>query len=164
LATKRLVGTFCPFSSGISPFGWNSNAREQQHSSVRRITILNTSTPISNLVFFDTDVQLAAFCKKNNITYTRYVDDLTFSSQQNFGHLIRDILLIISANYFKVNHRKTDYAPYQLITGIQIFLYKIDGSDKIIEKAKEELLNDRPTKSVNIYLNNIRKTNKKKGK
>ncbi|MDO6434799.1 reverse transcriptase family protein [Flavitalea sp. BT771] len=121
-----------------------------------------TSNSVSNLVFFETDIQLAAFCKENNITYTRYVDDLTFSSPQNFGPLIENILLLISNNKFKVNHRKTDYARYQLITGIKIFLFKIDGSDKIIEKAKEELLNDKPIKPVNNYLHNIRKTNKKK--
>jgi hypothetical protein len=40
----------------------------------------------------------------------------------------------------------------------------MDGSDKISEKAKEELLNDKPVKPINSYLNNIRKTNKQKGK
>jgi RNA-directed DNA polymerase len=123
-----------------------------------------TSTPISNLVFFETDVQLAAFCKKHHITYTRYVDDLTFSAPHNFAPLIGELLSIIEANNFIINHRKTDYSPYQLITGIKIFLYKIDGSDKIIEKAKEELLNENPVKPVNNYLRNIRKTNTKKGK
>ena len=121
-----------------------------------------TSTAISNLVFFETDILMAKFCKENKITYTRYIDDLTFSSQQNFGHFIAAILSIISTSKFKINHRKTDYKPYQLITGIKIFLYKIDGSDKIIEKAREELLNGRPIKPVNSYLGNIRKTNKKK--
>lgn len=122
-----------------------------------------TSTTISNLVFLPTDIKLAAFCKKHNITYTRYIDDLTFSSPQNFAPLIGEILVMISGSNFMLNHRKTDYSRYQLITGIQIFLYKIDGSDKIIEKAKAELLNDKPIKPVNNYLNNIRKTNVRKG-
>lgn len=121
-----------------------------------------TSTTISNLVFLPTDIKLAAFCKKHNITYTRYLDDLTFSSPQNFGAMIGKILAMISESNFVVNHRKTDYSRYQLITGIKVFLYKIDGSDKIIEKAKEEVFNDKPTKPVNNYLNNIRKTNMKK--
>lgn len=121
-----------------------------------------TSTCISNLVFYKTDIQLAAFCTKHQIIYTRYVDDLTFSSQQNFALLIGNLLSIITARRFKISYRKTDYSPNQLITGIKIFLHKIDGSDKIIEKAKEELLSDKVMKPVNAYLSRIRKTNKTK--
>jgi RNA-directed DNA polymerase len=39
-----------------------------------------TSTSISNLVFYQTDARLAAFCKEHTITYTRYIDYLAFSS------------------------------------------------------------------------------------
>lgn len=38
-----------------------------------------TSTHISNLVFLATDKRLIDFCDKRGITYTRYIDDLTFS-------------------------------------------------------------------------------------
>jgi len=121
-----------------------------------------TSTAVSNLVFYQTDVRLAAFCNEHGITYTRYIDDLTFSSPHNFAHLVNELLSVVSTANFKINYRKTDYDPDQLITGIKIYLYKIDGSDKIIEKAREELLNDKPVKAINNYLNRIRETNMKK--
>jgi RNA-directed DNA polymerase len=65
-----------------------------------------TSTHIANLVFLDTDIQLINLCNANNITYTRYVDDLTFSSPQDFKHLLNDILNIVIVNDFKLSYRK----------------------------------------------------------
>jgi len=40
-----------------------------------------TSTHISNIIFIETDYRLLKLCEENGITYTRYIDDLTFSSQ-----------------------------------------------------------------------------------
>ena len=121
-----------------------------------------TSTHIANLVFLDTDLLLIDLCNENNITYTRYVDDLTFSSQQDFRHLLSDILKIITENSFKLNYRKTHYKGKQTITGINVFLNKIDAPDKIIEKSKEEIAERKNIKPYTNYLNNIRKTNRQK--
>lgn len=79
-----------------------------------------TSTHIANLVFLDTDL-LIDLCNKHNITYTRYVDDLTFSSQQDFQHLLTDILKIVTENNFKLSYRKTQYKGKQTITGSKCF-------------------------------------------
>ena len=43
-----------------------------------------TSTHIANLAFLPTDMEIINLCESNKITYTRYVDDLTFSSQDDF--------------------------------------------------------------------------------
>lgn len=62
---------------------------------------IRTSTYIANLVFLETDYKLIEFCKKNNIKYTRFVDDLTFSSQVDFGDKIDEILNIIKQSRLK---------------------------------------------------------------
>jgi len=119
-----------------------------------------TSTAISNLVFFETDIKLINLCTQNEIVYTRYVDDLTFSSQKDFGHLIKAIITIVSDSHFKINYRKTKYSGMQPVTGIDIFLNKIDGTEKIIEKAKRESEENSQLKPISNYLNRIRRTNK----
>ncbi|HKC67167.1 MAG TPA: reverse transcriptase family protein [Bacteroidia bacterium] len=121
-----------------------------------------TSTHIANLVFLDTDIQLISLCNANNITYTRFVDDLTFSSQQDFKHLLNEILSIVTSGGFKISYRKTQYNGKQTVTGINIFLNKIDAPEKIKQKAAMEMEAKSKLKPYTNYLNNIRKTNKKK--
>ncbi|MGL5891314.1 MAG: hypothetical protein ACRC3B_15600, partial [Bacteroidia bacterium] len=121
-------------------------------------------THIANLVFLETDKQLFELCKKNKITYTRYIDDLTFSSQQDFRTLLDDILRIITSNGFKLSHRKTKYCGNQTVTGINVFLNKIDAPVGIIEKAKNELKTNAEIKPYSNYLSHIRKTNRKTDK
>lgn len=121
-----------------------------------------TSTHISNLFFLKTDFRLLEICKKNNITYTRYVDDLTFSSSSDFKHIIEDLLNVIKSSGIKISYRKTEYQGNQLITGIKVFPHKIDAPKNIILKAELELDNHPSCKPVTNYLNQIRKTNKNK--
>lgn len=123
-----------------------------------------TSTHIANLVFLETDIKLIDLCNKHGITYTRYVDDLTFSSQQDFRHTLNDILHIVTSGSFKLSYRKTKYSGNQTITGINVFLNKIDAPEKIIEKANAEKDTKSNTKPFTNYLNNIRKTNDTKRK
>lgn len=121
-----------------------------------------TSTHIANLVFLKTDLELIQVCNKNNIVYTRYVDDLTFSSQQDFQAVLPTILEIITSNNFKLSYRKTKYKGKQTITGIDVFLNKIDAPKIIITKSQNEIEAKAENKPYTIYLNNIRKTNKVK--
>jgi len=121
-----------------------------------------TSSHIANLVFLDIDFQLLEFCKKHNIKYTRFVDDLTFSSQKDFQAFLNDILEMITNNGFKLSYRKTKYCGYQTITGIDTFLNKIDAPKKIIEKANKEEASNNVLIPYTNYVKNIRKTNKPK--
>lgn len=122
-----------------------------------------TSTHISNLVFLKTDYKLIELCKAHNITYTRYIDDLTFSSQSDFQNIIGEILDIVLQSSLKISRRKTFYNGSQTITGIKIYLNKIDAPEKIIAKVKEEDgLPDGTMKPYTNYRNNILKTNQRK--
>lgn len=121
-----------------------------------------TSTYISNIVFLKTDLILIDFCTNNNITYTRYIDDLSFSSQNNFQNHVETLLEIVKKSGFKISWRKTFYNGSQTITGIKVYLNKIDAPEKILKKVEEEklLLGNTPKPYTN-YRNNIIKTNKK---
>ena len=121
-----------------------------------------TSTHLANLVFLKTDFELIELCNRNGLTYTRYVDDLTFSSQQDFREVLNDILEIVKSNGFQLSYRKTKYKGKQNITGIDVFLLKIDAHQKIKDKSKIEIETDAKIKPFTNYLNNITKTNIKK--
>lgn len=161
ISSKRVYDTFCSLKFSPHFSHWLTNLTTWKHELPQGTP---TSTHIANLVFLETDLLLINLCNKNNITYTRYVDDLTFSSQQDFQYLLSDILRIITDNNFKLSHRKTQYKGKQTITGINVFLNKIDAPEKIIEKSKIEIAEKRDIKPLTNYLNNIRKTNRKKSK
>lgn len=120
-----------------------------------------TSPHLANLVFLDIDKSLIPFCKINNLTYTRYVDDLTFSSQQDFKSLLNNLLEIIKSSDFKISYRKTSYKGDQTVTGINVFNNFIDAPQKIIDKSHTEKQLDDKLKPYTNYLNSIRRTNKK---
>lgn len=123
-----------------------------------------TSTHISNIVFLETDFRLIEFCNRHGITYTRYVDDLTFSSQQCFKIHLQTLLEIVTDSGFKLSYRKTKYEGFQNITGIDVFNNYIDAPKKILEKTKEGIALRRDLKAYQMYVENIRKTNKQKSK
>lgn len=71
-----------------------------------------TSPTLSNIVFRQLDLRIYKYCKKFNITYTRYADDLLFSSDSNYLHkdfFIKKLKYIISSMDFKLNERKIRY-------------------------------------------------------
>ena len=73
---------------------------------------------LSNLVFLQTDRALLAFCSEKDITYTRYVDDLCFSSQTCFKEFTPQLIRIIHLNRFRINQQKTFYSTFQEITQV----------------------------------------------
>ena len=61
-----------------------------------------TSSYISNLVMRDFDEEIGSFCEKNNISYTRYSDDMTFSG--NFG--VKSVIYKVKAELKKIGIRR----------------------------------------------------------
>lgn len=71
-----------------------------------------TSPTISNIVFRQLDIRINKYCKKFNINYSRYADDLLFSSDNNFLHndfFIKKIKYILSTRGFEINKHKIRY-------------------------------------------------------
>jgi RNA-directed DNA polymerase len=100
-----------------------------------------TSTGIANLVFSKVDKILIDFCEQNHIIYSRFVDDLSFSSDKDFKPLVNQIISIITSFGFKINRRKTHYKVGPVdITGINV-------RNNCLRPTKELLLRHRHKKS-----------------
>lgn len=83
----------------------------------------STSPVISNIVTKNLDIILEEYCKSNNITYTRYADDMSFSSTAN-QIKINDITKLIEDYGFEINSEKTKVLKrgyYQTVTGLTVF-------------------------------------------
>ena len=97
-----------------------------------------TSPTISNLVFVKTGIKLIYLAEQNNLTFTTFIDDLTFSSKKDFKELIPEILEIVIADDFIISHQKTFYKTYRpSVTGVIVtnnYLY-------LTEKFKNKLSN-----------------------
>ena len=68
-----------------------------------------TSPVISNIVFKAVDEEITEICKKRKVIYSRYADDLTFSTnnKQYLIDLIKPITEIVKKHGFKINSEKT---------------------------------------------------------
>lgn len=61
-----------------------------QRNSPLRLSVGAPSSPfISNVVMYFFDIKISEFCAVNKITYTRYADDLTFSTSQT--NILKDV-------------------------------------------------------------------------
>ena len=82
-----------------------------------------TSPALSNIVMKNFDDIIGAWCKKRNISYTRYCDDLTFSADiplYNVYLKVKDMLL---KRGFEVNEEKTKFitnSSSQRVTGLTV--------------------------------------------
>jgi RNA-directed DNA polymerase len=82
-----------------------------------------TSPMLSNLLTKNLDKRIAGFARKNNIRYTRYADDLTFSGDFEEGKIINFVKTVLNAEGFEVNDKKTRVRTknqMQEVTGIVV--------------------------------------------
>ncbi len=103
-----------------------------------------TSPVVSNLVCLGLDKQLIALVKKYNLVYTRYADDLTFSSDILISpEAIADIKKVITENEFMVNERKFRLQSkfrQQTVTGIKV--NQKPNVDRLYIRSIRAILND----------------------
>lgn len=80
-----------------------------------------TSPMIANLVFVKTGKKLALFARENQIVFTSFVDDLTFSAPADFKEKIPFIIDSLVADGFKISHNKTFYKTKNpIVTGLVV--------------------------------------------
>lgn len=102
-----------------------------------------TSPIISNLICQILDQRILALCKKFRLTYTRYADDLTFSTNDNnfkkkYKEFLEELESIINHSGFKVNSKKTHFQEYngrQLVTGLSVNK-KINVKNEFYKKTR----------------------------
>ncbi|WP_313468613.1 reverse transcriptase domain-containing protein [Streptococcus parasuis] len=87
-----------------------------------------TSPIISNLICQILDYKIIELCQEYHLTYTRYADDLTFSTnEKNFDNNYQDFLdkldKLVTRSGFKINAEKTHFQEYngrQTVTGLSV--------------------------------------------
>ncbi|GEM_PF-1133775 len=98
-----------------------------------------TSCIIANLVLQNVARRLHDFARTNNLTFSCYLDDLTFSSKEDFKALSEQILNIIKDEGFFPSHRKISYRKTSCeITGI---IVKNNTLDLVPEMKREAIIN-----------------------
>lgn len=121
-----------------------------------------TSPYLSNLRMLGLDAKISNYTSSNNIRYTRYADDLTFSGNFNPHHVINDISKMIFDEGLTINPKKTRVArsnARQEVTGIivnshmqiskekrkqirqQVYYIKKFGLESHLEHIKEKRAN-----------------------
>ncbi len=108
-----------------------------------------TSPMLSNLVFRRIDQRILKYCQKFDVTYTRYADDLLFSSNnidfKNKKWFYKKIKYILQENGFKSNYSKRRMETEKLCLGgfvveqeISLSRKKLNNINKILYYFKEK--------------------------
>lgn len=104
-----------------------------------------TSPIITNMICDNLDRRLAGLARKMGLNYSRYADDITFSSMQNVyqkdGDFVKELRRIIEGQGFKINEEKTRLqkrGARQEVTGI-IVSDKVNVSQKYVRDIRNIL-------------------------
>lgn len=100
-----------------------------------------TSPMISNLVMKNFDDYIGEWCKKQEIAYTRYCDDMTFSSDKPLYHVYYKVKKILLKMGFELNESKTRFltkGSRQTVTGI-VVNKKISISNEYKRTLRQQL-------------------------
>jgi len=125
-----------------------------------------TSSYLANLVFIKIDKKIIELCEVLKITYSRFIDDLSFSSPLDFKPETLQLLDIIKNEGFQISHKKTFYKTKNAVmTGVQVGQNRLDATQEY--KTKMNSIPDEQFKSkighLNYYkrIRSIKKSQKK---
>ena len=108
------------------------------------------------------DNEIQNFCNLNQLSFTRYVDDLTFSADFVIGNdLLLDIISIINKHNFTINERKLRLAnknSRQTATGL-VVNEKVNVNRKLIRNVRA-MIHDLKTNGINSAVQNHFQTKK----
>ncbi|MCL9981157.1 MAG: reverse transcriptase family protein [Bacteroidia bacterium] len=124
----------------------------------------STSPMLANLVFQTRTKDLLEITEKYNLTFTSFIDDVTFSSSVNFKDQISEILNVLKTAGFKISHSKTYYksSPAE-VTGILVKNNTITITESFRKKLKLKE-NETPAQMAGKkrYARRIKESNKKR--
>lgn len=101
-----------------------------------------TSPIISNIICFKLDKRLSGLAKKFNANYTRYADDITFSSNVSILKMLPIVKMILNEEGFEINEKKTRMLykhQRQEVTGLIVNEKEVHINHKYIDTLKQEL-------------------------
>lgn len=108
--------------------------------------VLEQGTPIapviSNIVFRPIDIRIEKYCEKLDVTYSRYADDLLFSSENSVvlsKRFIKTIGRIISSYEFKINYSKLRTDSRQIALNGYVVSDSVTLSRKKLESIRRVL-------------------------
>ena len=82
----------------------------------------STSPAISNIVLKKLDTRFSAYARKNNLKYTRYADDITFSGKLESLPKLSFLSKIVKSEGFEINWSKVKFfsskSNKQIVTGL----------------------------------------------
>jgi len=119
-----------------------------KHATSPEIPGLPTGSPASPLLFNiycrPMDMELGKYCTENDIAYTRYLDDLTFSAAAPLGYRRRAVLrdIIQATPGMRINDGKSHIHSLKdspvTITGVSLYPDgRMEPSPQLMETAKE---------------------------
>ena len=120
-----------------------------------------TSPTVANLVFVKTGKKLLEFAKDNKLTFTSFVDDLTFSAPTDFKSKAQFIIQTLQADGFKISHNKTNYkTKMPVVTGVVVKNNKLSLTDSFkIKLNNTEGSTPERIKGLQQYAAKVAKTN-----
>lgn len=123
-----------------------------------------TSPALSNLVLRNFDENIGKWCEKRGISYTRYCDDMTFSSDKNLYNVYMKVKGMLEDAGFEINEKKTRFitnTARQTVTGLTVnekvsvskdykrdlrqelfYIFKFGPADSLLHIGKGEYLTD----------------------
>ena len=100
-----------------------------------------TSPAITNIIMYDFDEAVGAFCSEKKIVYTRYCDDMTFSGDFDEGEVIAFVKGELCKLGLFLKNRKTAVIPAskrQTVTGI-VVNEKLNITKDYKKKIRQEM-------------------------
>ena len=82
-----------------------------------------TSPALSNIVMRNFDDNIGRWCKKHDVSYTRYCDDMTFSSDKPLFVVYQKVKTMLEEMGFELNEKKTHFVTHanrQSVTGLTV--------------------------------------------
>lgn len=113
-----------------------------------------TSPYIANLVCYNLDARIEGYCSRRDIIYTRYADDLTFSSNNRLllNKVEKFVKYIVEDEGFKIKEQKTRYLSNDVkktVTGITINDNSVHVDKRFKRRLRAQIYQAIKTKNYN---------------
>ena len=120
----------------------------------------STSPVISNIYFRSADIQLQKLCSSLNITYTRYADDLLFSSPRGQSYIHSDdfekeIRIIVGTLALKLNNKKIVKTKHRISLNGYVIQSRSQNKKKSINDFNGLYISRKKTEQVEKVLHEL---------